>query len=127
MEYIILAIVAFIVGWKISAWVSASAFRDILDELGVSNKDLTKMIKEKYGQEVEVEEADEAEETPTLTPLEISIEEHQGVLFAYRLADGLFLGQGRDREALIESLTNNLSNVRVTVDKEHGADYLIKP
>ncbi len=61
-----------------------------------------------------------------LDPLEITIEQHQGVLYAYRKDTQQFLGQGTDREGLIDSISKRMTNVRLIIDQEDGADLLRK-
>jgi hypothetical protein len=56
--------------------------------------------------------------------MEIKLEQHQGVIYAYRIDDGQFLGQGVDRDELIESLKKNLANVRLIIAEEHGAKLI---
>jgi hypothetical protein len=116
MEYIIVAILAFIAGWTISSWISAHAFREILNDLGVSDDQLMKFL----------EENPEAEEEVELEVMEIKIEEHEGRLYAYRLDDDQFLGQGTDHNTLINRLTENLTNVKLIISEENGAKLIAK-
>jgi hypothetical protein len=122
MEYILVALVAFVVGWKISNWVSAVAFKGILEDLGVSNEKLEQMIRDKYSDN-EVAETTVNSDGIELEVMEIKIEEHEGRLYAYRVADDRFLAQGTDRDTLIEGLTQNLTNVRLIVSE--GSDKLL--
>jgi PP-loop superfamily ATP-utilizing enzyme len=120
-------LIAFALGWwighKVSGFWMALSFREILKDLGVTEQQLKKLA-EKNGIDLPEKPTEESEETPILTPIEIRIEEHQGVLYAYRLDNDQFLGQGTDREALIERLTDNLTNVRLIVAEEHGAGLI---
>ena len=118
-------IVAFIVGWiighKLCSALNHLTFREILKDLGITNQQLVELAKTK-GMDLTAPE----EPQPELAQLEIRIEEHQGMLLAYRKDTEEFLGQGTDREALIRRVTENLTNVRVIVAKEDGADFLQK-
>jgi hypothetical protein len=58
--------------------------------------------------------------------VEVTIEQHQGVLYAYRKADSQFLGQGTDRDTLVSSITNRLQGVRLKISDSDGADLLQK-
>jgi hypothetical protein len=58
--------------------------------------------------------------------LEITLEQHQGVLYAYRKDNQQFLGQGADREGLIDSISKRMDNVRLIIDQADGADLLQK-
>jgi NhaP-type Na+/H+ and K+/H+ antiporter len=120
IELLVVAVLAFVAGMKISTALNTLAFRKVLEQLGVKQSDLRKLA-EREG--LEVPEQD-PEATPQLTQVEIKIEQHGGTLYAYRLDNDQFLGQGTDRDSLIASLTNNLTNVRVVVDKDNGADFI---
>jgi hypothetical protein len=122
METILnLLIVAGVGWWAGSAWtamVLRSGFQKILKELGVTDQQMIKLARDN-GLRVESSTAE-----PELTPMEIKLEQHQGVIYAYRIDDGQFLGQGVDRDELIESLKKNLANVRLIIAEEHGAKLI---
>ena len=104
----------------------ALSFREILKDLGVTEQQLRRLA-EKNDIPVPTENPrDSITGEVTVTPIEIKIEEQQGMLYAYRLDNDQFLGQGTDREALIERLTENLTNVRLIVAEEHGAALIKK-
>ena len=127
METILnLLIVAGLGWWAGSAWTAMilrSGFQKILKELGVTDQQLKKLARD-HG--MGAEEARSSADEPQLAEIEIKLEQHQGVIYAYQIQDGKFLGQGVDREELIESLKKNLANVRLIIAEEHGA-RLIKP
>jgi hypothetical protein len=122
MEYIIVAVLSFVAGWKISQTWHLFTFRSILEDLKISNSDIKRLAAEKG---LELEEA-EQDENANLPILEVRVEQQPEGLFAYRKADSLFLDMGKEREALMQNLVHNLTNVRVVVAKEDGAD-LINP
>jgi hypothetical protein len=102
----------------------ALSFRQILTDLGVKNSQLRKLA-----ENVGVELPDVNQNTAdgdTLTPLEVTIEQHQGVLYAYRKDNQQFLGQGTDREGLIDSISKRMTDVRLIIDSQDGADLLRK-
>lgn len=102
----------------------ALSFREILRDLGVTEDQLRRLA-EKNDIPVPTENPrDSITGEVTLTPLEVRIEEVEGTLYAYRLDNDQFLGQGVDRDQLIKRLTENLTNVRIIVAEEHGAGYL---
>lgn len=125
MDTFILILIGFVIGYiagkTIANWTSALAFKEILDDLGVSNQQLQK-IKAKIDRDLQ--DSTGAPEEVELTPLEIKIEEHEGRLYAYRLEDDRFLGQGKNREELIEHLKKNLTNVRLIIAEENGAKLI---
>lgn len=114
MDTIALVIFGFIVGYlmgkAVANWTNTLAFREILKDLGIKDSDIQKL------REDPVED--------DLDQLEVKIEQHQGVLYAFRLDNDQFLGQGTSREELIESLKGKLNNVRVVVSEEHGAKLI---
>jgi hypothetical protein len=128
MELLIAVLIAFAFGWYAGSWVTthllALSFRQILNDLGVKNEQLRKLALD-----VGVDVPDVNENTATgvtLVPLEVTIEQHQGVLYAYRKDTKQFLGQGTDREGLIDSISKRMTDVRLIIDTADGADLLQK-
>ena len=128
MELLILVVIAFAAGWYAGSWVTthllALSFRQILTDLGVKNEQLRKLATD-VGVELPDVNANTADGN-TLTPLEVILEQHQGVLYAYRKDTKQFLGQGTDREGLIDSISKRMDNVRLIIDSADGADLLQK-
>jgi hypothetical protein len=128
MEILIAVIIAFASGWYAGSWVTthllALSFRQILTDLGVKNEQLRKLATD-VG--VELPDVNQnAADGDTLTPLKITLEQHQGVLYAYRKDNQQFLGQGTDRAGLIDSISKRMTDVRLIIDQEDGADLLQK-
>jgi len=128
MELLIAVLIAFAFGWYAGSWVTthllALSFRQILNDLGVKNEQLRKLALD-----VGVDVPDVNENTATgvtLVPLEVTIEQHQGVLYAYRKDTKQFLGQGTDRQTLIDSISKRMTDVRLIIDTADGADLLQK-
>ena len=128
MEILIAVIIAFAFGWYAGSWVTthllALSFRQILTDLGVKNEQLRKLATD-VGVELPDVNADTAT-GDTLVPLEVTIEQHQGVLYAYRKDTKQFLGQGTDRQGLIDSISKRMTDVRLIIDSADGADLLQK-
>ena len=120
MELLFTAIVAFVMGWRLSAAVNLSAFKRILQELGIRESDMRKLAA-KNG--IELPEPEQPAEQP-LEEIHIKLEQHQGVIYAFRKDNDQFLGQGVDRDSLIERLRQRLNNVRLIVDE--GGELLQK-
>lgn len=123
-DILMITAVSFAVGWFLgskftSLWLHTT-FREILKDLGVTEAQLRTMA-EKNG--VTVSHLPGPAE-PQLPVVEVKLEQINGVIFAFRKDNDQFLGQGPDREQLIQRLTENLTNVRVIISKEDGADYL---
>ena len=124
-ELILLCIfMALYIGWKASQAFHLLAFRKIMQDLKITDQQLVKVARDAG---IDVEElAEEKVEGTDLPILEVRVEQQPEGLFAYRKDNNLFLAMGKDRQALMDNLVNNLSNVRVIVHKEDGAD-LINP
>lgn len=125
MEYIIIAIIAFYIGYRASQIVHVMSFKQVLEDLGVTTEQLQELAR-KNGMEGLVDDQSNDSNTgeAALTSIEIKIEEHQGVLYAYRLDTDQFLGQGPDRDQLIGRLKDNLTNVRLIISEENGAGHI---
>jgi hypothetical protein len=104
------------IGKIVTNALNTMSFREILKDLDVTQDQLERLRADIEG--------DDQGSKPTMEDLEIRIEQHHGLLYAYRCDNDQFLGQGPDREALIQRLTESLTNVRVIVSKEHGADLI---
>jgi hypothetical protein len=128
MEILIAVIIAFVFGWYLGSWVTthllALSFRQILTDLGVKNEQLRQLATD-VGVELPAVNENTATGDP-LTPLEVIIEQHQGVLYAYRKDTKQFLGQGTDRQGLIDSISKRMTDVRLIIDQADGADLLQK-
>lgn len=69
----------------------------------------------------------EIEIPDNIKKVHITIEEHQGWLYAWRKKDGKFMGQGPDMEALFERLQEDVPDgeaVMFKISVEDGADLL---
>jgi hypothetical protein len=128
MDMIIALVVVFAFGWyigsKITAHFLAFSFRQILDDLGVTNDQLRKLARDA---DLDIPDVNASTESgDTLTPLEIVLEQHQGVLYAYRKDTKQFLGQGTDQTTLVDSISKRMTDVRLIIDSQDGADLLRK-
>ena len=122
IEYIILFALGFWLGGRIRSIWDHITFKMILDDLGVTKKQLNAVAK-KHGKDFDP--TDDAEETSEeLTVVAIKIEQHDGHLYVFRKDNDQFLGQGKDLESLIDRLGEKLKNVRLVASKEDGADLL---
>ena len=128
MELLILVVIAFVFGWYAGSWVTthllALSFRQVLQDLGIKNEQLRKLATD-VGIELPAVNANTADRDQ-LTPVEVTIEQHQGVLYAYRKDNQQFLGQGTDRQGLVDSISKRMTDVRLIIDQTDGADLLQK-
>ena len=112
---------ALYIGFKVGEAWYLYTFRQILEDLNIKNSDLRRLAESKG---VEMSAPVEEDENADLPVLEVRIEQHPEGLFAYRKEDDTFIAQGPDRNGLMENLVHNLTNVRVVVAKEDGADLI---
>jgi hypothetical protein len=128
IEISILVVIAFASGWYIGSQVTtyllSISFRQILNDLGVKNEQLRQLATDIDPDFPAVNQ--NAADGEGLTPLEITLEQHQGVIYAYRKDTKQFLGQGTDREGLIDSISKRMTDVRLIIDTADGADLLQK-
>jgi hypothetical protein len=128
IEISILLVVAFALGWylgsQVTTYLLSLSFRQILNDLGVKNEQLLKLAQDTVPDFPDVNAS--TADGNTLTPLEIVIEQHQGVLYAYRKDNKQFLGQGTDQAGLIDSISKRMTDVRLIIDQQDGADLLQK-
>lgn len=126
--------IEFIVAFALGCWIGSAvsrawmalSFREILKDLGVTDQQLRRLAEKNDIKLSPEKPRDSITGEVTLTPIEIRIEEHNGCLYAYRLDNGLFLGQGPDREQLIDRLKDNLTNVRLIISEDNGAGLINK-
>ena len=121
LEFIIVFALGWIIGWKINDAVRTTAIRHLLKELGITDQDL-RAAAARNG----IMLADAPDTAADDTVVEVRLEQHEGQIYAYRKSDDTFLGQGTDRDSLIDRLNQNLTPCRVLIDKEGGADLLQK-
>ena len=121
MELAIIIVAALYVGWKASEAWHLFTFRSILEDLKIDSNRLKKLAEEKG---IDLPKDPEEEPESSLPILEVRVEKTDLGLFAYRKDNSLYLARGRDREELMKNLVDNLTNVRVIVAKEDGADLI---
>ena len=121
IEYSLLLALAFALGWWLATRVTTTllhmTFMEILKDLGIKEDQLRDLARRNGLPMPSIPDT----ELPTL---EVRLEQHQGQIYAFRKDTDAFLGQGTDREDLVKRLTENLSNVRVIISKEDGADLI---
>jgi hypothetical protein len=116
LDLIVVFAVAFYLGHKLSSLWQQWTFARILDDLGVKPHQIKALLDE-----------DTAAESDELARLEVRVEQHQGVLYAYRKDNQLFLAQGTDADALIKHLDLTFARgARLIVQEADGAELLQK-
>lgn len=127
LEYLIIAVIAFLIGYKVSEIMHVLSFKNILKDLGVSEQELRRLhtkLAQDHGVE-DLPDSDAAAAREGKTVVEIKIEQLQGQLFAYELTKDTFIAQGRDGDELLQRILDKYpTNVRVICDRAHGGEHL---
>jgi hypothetical protein len=119
METFIYIVISFIVGWKVSAWIQTYITKQILEDLGVTDKQLLKAIAD-----MEVDKP-EAAAIDNRTTVELKIETHGGHLYAFDLATDTFVSQAADPDSLVDTLFKRYPvNTRIVIQRENGGDLV---
>ena len=100
-------LVGVIIGAKLMNLFHQHMIGTILRELGITPQQLDDLQ-----QRVKAEIKGEAK---TLPIMQITLEQHQGTLFAYRADTKEFVGQGVDRDSLAQSIAHRFKGVRVEI------------
>ena len=128
IDWITLAIftmIGAIAGWRLSAAFHTSLFHQILKDLGVTNAQLIKVARDSAlaaGIDAEVANDRLKSLEDGLEKVEIKVEKHGEMLYAFRKDNDKFLGQGSTKDALIEAMKHHVSNVRCIVVE--GDEYM---
>jgi len=122
IEDIILNILLFCVAFGLGVMAASRVHRqilgDLLRELGITPQQL-ESLQQRLATQIDAGEQG-------LELVEIRLEKHQGLIFAYRCDDHQFLGQGTSIEDLTKSLANRIKGVRLVIREENGAELLQK-
>ena len=119
IDFLIVCAIGFFIGWHTSKAWQIIAFKKLLEDLGITNVQLTDLARK-----LDMDIDEKPEQESDLPILEVRVEKTDLGLFAYRKDNSLFLARGQDREELMANLVNNLTNVRVIVHKEDGAEFI---
>ena len=122
LELVIVFILGAVIGGRLTHNIMMSATKRLLQDLGVKEADLRKFA-ERQGITLPDTPQDAAAE---LTVVEITLEQQGNQIFAYRKDDSTFLGQGHDKESLIEAIAHRMKDVRLVIAEEDGAELLQK-
>jgi hypothetical protein len=126
MEYIIVFVIGFALGWYLQSWLGAQAFYNILKDLDVPEDKIMKLA-EKEGVDVArsldaLKDVDESTVIDAVNKgiltlvIEIKVESVEGRLMAYRADDELYLAQGNTAEELVQAvLAKYPTNSRVEI------------
>jgi hypothetical protein len=117
-----------IFGFRAAQRFYITAFRKLLEVLNVSNQDLIRAVKKTAGPEllIQIQEIEEAqrEQPREHAQIEIRVEKVQDQLYAYRVDNDVFIGQGATPDDLIARIAERYKNTKFTVPKDHGAEFM---
>ena len=122
LELILVFIIGAVIGGRLTHDMMMSATKRLLQDLGIKERDLRRFA-EKQGITLPDTPQDAADE---LTVVEITLEQQGNQIFAYRKDDSTFLGQGHDKESLIDAIAHRMKDVRLVITDEDGAELLQK-
>jgi hypothetical protein len=105
---ILVLVLGVAIGWRLHAAFTRFTMLSIMKDMGITEQQIRAQMK-KY--ELETEKTPEDE----LTTIEVTLEQHQGQIYAFRKDTDAFLGQGRDRDSLVDDLKSKMNNVRLII------------
>ncbi len=116
MDIIVLAIVFVIIGVIIGSWIShlfhRTIMREFLKELGYDTPEKLKQLHDQVAQKLI---RDNSAAQPGKPVIKVRLEQHQGIIFAYREDDSTFLGQGNTREDLVASIMHRIRGCTIEI------------
>lgn len=115
--YIIIFAAGFYVGYKVNDYFTRMAVHSMLEDMGITPEQMKQIERKAIA-------AAAAEDEDGLPIMEIRIEEHSGMLYAFRKDNDEFLGQGATKEALIDRLGEKLRQVKLSIAQADGAAFI---
>lgn len=116
IETVLVVVVLMSLGFIIGAWVSSifhrSIMREFLKEMGYDTEEKLRELHDRLARNLTADNSAAQGGKPVI---KIRLEQHQGILFAYREDDSTFLGQGNTREDLIASIMHRIRGCTVEI------------
>ena len=119
LSYILLFALAFYLGFKFNEKIMYLTFSKMLKDAGVTNKELDKFINH-WAPELGIER----EEVTDEDRIEIKVERHGEVLYAFRKDNNQFLGQGTDIDALSKIIADRFRDANFILRSGDGAELV---
>lgn len=118
LDLIINFAVGFAIGHAVTKWIMSWTTAELLRDLGVTPDRLTDLLAQ-----LEQDGTDQQD-----IVIDMRVEKHEEILYAYNKDTGKFIGQAADRITMIERLTEECrtvrNDVRYRIAEEDGAEYL---
>ncbi len=116
MDIIVLAIVFVIIGVIIGSWISHLFHRVIMREfLKVLGYDTPEKLRQLHDRMAEQLTEDNSAAQGGKPVIRVRLEQHQGIIFAYREDDSTFIGQGNTREDLVASIMHRIRGCTIEI------------
>jgi hypothetical protein len=116
IETVLVVVVLMTLGFILGAWVSSmfhrSIMREFLRELGYDTEEKLRELHDRLARKLTADNSAALSGKPVI---KIRLEQHQGILFAYREDDSTFLGQGLTREDLIASIMHRIRGCTIEI------------
>jgi uncharacterized protein YneF (UPF0154 family) len=116
IETVLVVVVLMTLGFILGAWVSSifhrSIMREFLKELGYDTEEKLRELHDRLARNLTADNSAALSGKPVI---KIRLEQHQGILFAYREDDSTFLGQGNTREDLIASIMHRIRGCTIEI------------
>ena len=116
IETVLVVVVLMTLGFVIGCWISAafhrSIMREFLKELGYDTEEKLRDLHDRLALKLTADNSAAVAGKPVI---KIRLEQHQGILFAYREDDQTFLGQGNTREDLVASIMHRIRGCTIEI------------
>ena len=116
IETVLVVVVLMTVGFIVGAWISSifyrSVIREFLKELGYDTPEKLRELHDRIADKLTADNSAAVDGDPVI---KIRLEQHQGVIFAYREDDSTFIGQGNTREDLLASIMHRIRGCTVEI------------
>ena len=107
-------------GYKLNEMLMVHIFAKMMEDAGITDSQLNKFTdhwKTKLGTDAE-------DESVTLEDVEVKIEQHNDQLYAFRVENDEFIAQGKNKEELLTAIEKRMTNVKLIISPEHGAELV---
>jgi hypothetical protein len=116
IETVLVVVVLMSLGFILGAWISSifyrSVIREFLKELGYDTPEKLRELHDRIADRLTADNSAAVDGNPVI---KIRLEQHQGVIFAYREDDSTFIGQGNTREDLLASIMHRIRGCTVEI------------
>jgi len=116
LAFVLGCVLGGVVGYRAADALHKAVLPDLFQRAGITPEKMEAMMKD-LQKEIDTSEG----KTSEFPNLEIKIEQHGDLMFAYRKDTGLFLAQGKTREELINMISEKVANVTLVIAEADGA------